>query len=381
MSSIEKFGDVEGISQNDSGDAVCAINYPPQYTELMDIFRAVMVSGEKSERVLELTADIIEWNAAHYTVWVVRRDVLHHLASCENQKELYNVEMEYAESVAISNPKNYQIWYHRREILLKLDTEEDARLELQFIARMLEDDSKNYHAWSHRLWVLRQFKTWENELDFTRHLLEEDAWNNSAWNHRHSVFMRDSHIIDDVSFVLEIQFVMSCIRKAGLQNESPYTYALSIAKSNSAARDCLDTAISEIIQNSNLQPQDRCCARIIKLELLVLLDSAKANDQAATHATILASSEDSFRIRYWTRRAWSLQNRARQLRGEELIPFSTIPAPSTIPWAPESWFPFGYPPNIAFDPSQGGLPEYNLDSSASVPTTIYPPSPPPSSSS
>lgn len=37
--------------------------------ELMDIFRAILVSGEKSHRVLELTEDILEINAANYTVW------------------------------------------------------------------------------------------------------------------------------------------------------------------------------------------------------------------------------------------------------------------------------------------------------------------------
>lgn len=35
----------------------------------MDIFRAVLVSEEKSERVLELTEEILDINAANYTVW------------------------------------------------------------------------------------------------------------------------------------------------------------------------------------------------------------------------------------------------------------------------------------------------------------------------
>lgn len=39
--------------------------------ELMDLFRAVLVSGEKTQRVLELTEDILETNAANYTVWRV----------------------------------------------------------------------------------------------------------------------------------------------------------------------------------------------------------------------------------------------------------------------------------------------------------------------
>ena len=37
----------------------------------MDYFRAVSATGEKSERVLELTETIIRMNPAHYTVWCV----------------------------------------------------------------------------------------------------------------------------------------------------------------------------------------------------------------------------------------------------------------------------------------------------------------------
>jgi hypothetical protein len=35
----------------------------------MDLFRAVLRSGELSERVLELTEAILDENAANYTVW------------------------------------------------------------------------------------------------------------------------------------------------------------------------------------------------------------------------------------------------------------------------------------------------------------------------
>ena len=37
--------------------------------EASEYFRAIVNAGEMSERVLELTQDIISMNPAHYTVW------------------------------------------------------------------------------------------------------------------------------------------------------------------------------------------------------------------------------------------------------------------------------------------------------------------------
>lgn len=66
----EKWADIVPISQDDGGpNPLAAIAYPDDYSEAMSYLRAVMARNEKSERVLELTADIIDMNPAHYTVW------------------------------------------------------------------------------------------------------------------------------------------------------------------------------------------------------------------------------------------------------------------------------------------------------------------------
>ena len=53
------------------------------------------------------------------------------------------------------NPKNYQVWHHRRVVAEWLgDGSEEKRLTGIIFAL----DAKNYHAWEHRQWALRKFK-------------------------------------------------------------------------------------------------------------------------------------------------------------------------------------------------------------------------------
>lgn len=51
------------------------------------------------------------------------------------------------DAFADDNPKNYQIWHHRRALAEALG---NGRRELAFTATVFEADAKNYHAWTHR---------------------------------------------------------------------------------------------------------------------------------------------------------------------------------------------------------------------------------------
>ena len=61
--------------------------------------------------------------------------------------DLYT-ELDFMDSFSKENPKNYQIWYHRRAIVELMG---DASRELAFCEEVFAEDSKNYHAWAHRL--------------------------------------------------------------------------------------------------------------------------------------------------------------------------------------------------------------------------------------
>lgn len=58
-----------------------------------------------------------------------------------------NAELDYMDSFAGENPKNYQIWQHRRTIVEQLG---DGSREKEFCETIFVEDAKNYHAWAHR---------------------------------------------------------------------------------------------------------------------------------------------------------------------------------------------------------------------------------------
>lgn len=66
--------DVIPLPQDDGGqNALAVISYTEEYSEAISYLRAIMADNEHSERVLRLTAHIIDLNPAHYTVWYVKK--------------------------------------------------------------------------------------------------------------------------------------------------------------------------------------------------------------------------------------------------------------------------------------------------------------------
>lgn len=66
------WADIEPFPQDDGGpNPLAAIAYTEGYSEAMSYLRAIMAKNEMSERALALTEDIIDMNAAHYTVWYI----------------------------------------------------------------------------------------------------------------------------------------------------------------------------------------------------------------------------------------------------------------------------------------------------------------------
>jgi protein farnesyltransferase/geranylgeranyltransferase type-1 subunit alpha len=193
LSRSQDWKDVQPIDIDEGSDPVFFIKFTDEFKDLMCLFRAVAASGERSPRVLSLTEEIINISPAHYTVWYHRQLV------CQAVGRSWREELQWCSSLADDNPKNYQIWQHRRWCLncgiVSGDfVAADAQCELDFLSNFLtnpdHNDQKNYHAWSNRQWLLRSCNAsiklpFDIDFEFCMKMIDLDVLNNSAWNHWH----------------------------------------------------------------------------------------------------------------------------------------------------------------------------------------------------
>lgn len=259
----ETFPDLEPCPQDDGPEPVCVIQYPTAFRLAYDYMRAVWKVDELSERSLKLTALCLKLNPANYTVWHFRRKCK--LTACSvkyrhilqialticllflaaviglrhlelNSKEDMLNDLKLSASLGGDNPKNYQIWYHRRTLLetypnLKQDFLES---ELNYISTVFEEDSKNYHAWSHRQWFVNTINdedVWKREIEFSEKLIQEDPRNNSAWNQRWFACHRGlKDALPLETSKTEADFALDTGAAVDPFNESPWRYLVSLLR-------------------------------------------------------------------------------------------------------------------------------------------------------
>ncbi|TKA62219.1 hypothetical protein B0A49_10012 [Cryomyces minteri] len=301
--------DVVPIPQDDGGpNPLAAIAYTEEYSEAMSYLRAVMANNEMSERVLDLTEDIINMNPAHYTVWLYRAKVLF-----EIDADL-RAETEWVNKTAFRHLKNYQIWHHRQLIVDKLGSAEG---EADFIARMFEKDAKNYHVWSYRQWLVRRFDLWEDgELEAVEELLKKDVRNNSAWNHRWFLVFgkdQDGAMKDKAVTDREIEYAKAAIEKAP-QNQSPWNYLRGILRLSAQP---LSTVKAFASRYASLDDADSVnSSHALDLLADIFAQEEGAEEEARQALSLLAERYDPIRANYWNYRASLLNGSAGEAKAK-----------------------------------------------------------------
>lgn len=317
-------------------------------------FRAIVKSGEKSSRVLELTENIIRQNPAHYSAWQYRYETLLALLPTPppSSHPLLTQEVELMDELAVTFLKTYQVWHHRR-LLVQLTRE--PMKELAFIKKGLKADTKNYHTWSYRQWILGFFggnglsqdgdeeadeDLWVGELDFVDTLLAEDVRNNSAWHHRffvvwgcgvrvgeedrnrvlqrelmcvffirwpftfNSIYWQNSYVKQNISLAPSNPSAWNYLRGILAHNKSPLSLLVTFARPYAVSRDSTPSdAPKDIVDLENPPPSET--AELPCTEAMEFLADAYEADggQGKTEEAVkiwlsLANEHDTIRKKY-----------------------------------------------------------------------------------
>eukprot|EP00045_Choanoeca_perplexa_P012604 m.138305 g.138305 ORF g.138305 m.138305 type:complete len:300 (-) comp16069_c0_seq1:1301-2200(-) len=286
------WADVTPVPQDDGPTPACSIAYTDEFRDAMDYFRGVMHAKEMSQRALELTTRVIELNAANYTVWHYRRELLKGL------EVNLNDELAFISNIIRDNLKNYQVWHHRQAVVTML---QDPSLELAFTEAMLVHDAKNYHAWTHRQWAMTTFNLFESAesggLAYVDQLLKEDLWNNSAWSHRHFVITSTTGWTDEV-VAQELEVTLRAIRLSP-NNESSWNYLRGVVKSHGSALHQHSSVVDAVRE---LKEEGTAHSLAVWLDIMIGQGEIA---QAQTVCDELATL-DPIRRKYWAYRAQQL---------------------------------------------------------------------------
>lgn len=332
------FHDITPIPQNDGPQPVCGIEYAQSYVEAMDYFRAILRKDEHSGRALDLTRVCLMHNPANYTTWHFRRQILATFSFPDTHYNLSLVRTDLALTSKLggTNPKNYQIWYHRQSLLEGLVKNDElgvrcANDELKYTAGVFEEDAKNYHAWSHRQWIVLAVNNpsiWESELTYTDELITRDVRNNSAWNHRWFACHRGKKFppLSYERAILEAEYALKAAEVDPF-NESPWRYLMGILKEQWRRQEkgapnfaeLLDEYEGKIFKVKH-DMKERCgadgnsCVNLISalVDVLEMKRKTSAFKEAANFAHCLGIEHDPIRKKYWLLREKELRSRVEE---------------------------------------------------------------------
>lgn len=274
--------------------SVCQIQYLDEYKATMAKLRDFLEREVYNEEALELTSNVLELLASHYTTWNYRYNIV-----VKTKRDLF-AELDWCELIALDNEKNYQIWNYRLRIIdaimadLDLAPKFHVRREFPILRLMLQQDPKNHHVWSYRKWLVERFElhSTPEETEFVEAMLTSDLRNNSAWAHRY--FLKVPRPEFDV--MAEIAYAKTAIETSP-QNASAWNYLLGVY-------DASTRPVSELrkfCEQFGL-PGDSAVRSTFALETLARIAATEQRVRdAAEIYDALGESYDPIRKNYW---AW-----------------------------------------------------------------------------
>lgn len=275
-------------------DGAISIKYSELFRTACGIMHAAMRQGEKSARALRLTGEVIHISPANYTAFEYRQNILKQMG-----KEAMVKDLKWSIDQCLENPKNYQVWHHRRWLAERVGNIQD---EFTLVQAIFAEDPKNYHAWGHRTWAVtyfhgeKQFDDDTNELILTEKLLEDDPRNNSVWNYRFFILK----LLKCMNLNDELRFAITQMQRAP-RNASVWTYIRALLRFKECSKESLSSvraAVEEVLSDdpSNVP------ARLSLVHLLktsITNGDRKEQMSAVSHVELLGEKYDSIRRQYW----------------------------------------------------------------------------------
>jgi len=299
-----EWADVTPIPQDESPNPIVKIDYTEEFVDVMDYFRGIVALGERSQRMLDITSEVIARNGASCTGWYWRWKCIQGLAG--NLLE----ELDYCDRLATRYAKNYQLWQHRRQVVEMIGASV-AQREIQFLDELLEDDAKNYHMWSYRQWLVRTYGLWDEDLELVNRLIRIDVRNNSAWNERYYVLSRGAtdkaHLLAVTSE--ELQYTSNLIEMVP-NNEAAWSYARALPADPATGASSIANLVPLATKVVAEHPKNvHALALLAEAAAEVLASDASPTDKERAAATAIQYYQqlievDPMRMRYW---AWCLQ--------------------------------------------------------------------------
>ena len=287
-----------------------------------------------------------------------------------SDKSRIKADLDLAATLGGDNPKNYQIWYHRRALLEEHGIRDFLDSELSYIAEVLDEDSKNYHAWSHRQWIIQTAddeQVWLKELDFgtctcviflgahlvclfclfvcsriliafvicvflslmlAEKLIQEDPRNNSAWNQRWFAVHRAKR--DPLSLEVartEADFAIEKGATIDPYNESPWRYLVGLLKEQKKqissqggdSQPLLDEyekktfGLRDVLVKEKRNPDSCSNLSAARIDILEMMGGAADLETALSLAEGLANEHDPIRKKYWMLRKNTMQQKVEKL--------------------------------------------------------------------